>query len=48
MSLVGIVTTVLVAGALAVATTVGVVQVAEQSPTKTPPVDQPLIVYGGR
>jgi hypothetical protein len=48
----GTVTSVLVAAvvgvALAVATTVTVVNVSQQTPEKTKPVEQPLIMYGNR
>jgi hypothetical protein len=48
MTLMSIVTTILVAGALAVGTAVGVVQLNEQTPSNTKPVTEPLITYGER
>jgi hypothetical protein len=46
MTFIGIVTTVLVAGALAVVTTVGVLQVTEKTPAETKPVNGPVLDYG--
>jgi hypothetical protein len=48
MTLMSIVTTVIVAGVLAVGTAVGVVQLNEQTPSNTKPVTEPLVTYGQR
>ncbi|HEY0357540.1 MAG TPA: hypothetical protein VGD11_03110 [Mycobacteriales bacterium] len=45
---IGLAVTALVGTTLAVATTIGVVQMAQQTPSNTPSVTQPLIVYGQR
>jgi hypothetical protein len=47
-TIIGLVVTSLVGTTLAVATTIGVVQVFQQTPSNTPSVTQPLIVYGQR
>jgi len=48
MTLMSIITTVLVAGVLAVGTAMGVVQLNEQTPSNTAPVSEPLVTYGQR
>jgi hypothetical protein len=48
MTLTSIITTIIVSGALAVGTAVGFVQLNEQTPQNTKPVQEPLVTYGER